>query len=295
MICTICGTEVICTYSGLYCSRKCKREQYRRTAAAKPRAYDDALRAGCEAKLSAPQISEITGVSVAHLTERAWQLGLHFQSRSSEWRIKAAELHSAGHTDRQIAEQLSINVEAVTNWRNTTDRQCNRANSPIAWHAKMVELHAKGYDLQMIADIVRKTPRAVQKALSARGLRRNDPKQEPRKVPERAVKPVAKQPKARVEQEPIEHNDDWPESVPMPGLPPGLAVPSVLIVDGEIKGGVVHGGRIIRRCDDFIEAFRWLRLTPPPCIVARASDYVALQYSEQRSKKKAKPVRIFSE
>lgn len=301
--CAMCGVEMpLASERRIYCSKRCRSRSHR-TAGFGPASlpYDDDIREAVAAKLPATVVAAKYGVVDTTIRNRACVLGLRFEGRAPTpaWHSGAPALHARGMTDRAIAEHYGVTPSAVATWRASKGLPVNPSYRAPEWHAEALALQAKGYGLQLICDATGHTTHAVRAVLAKHGLTRNDPK---RATPAPKPAPIESDDEPEeIESEPEEQpedpdeSNDWPASVAAPTLPEESRVPCVLIRGGEIVNEVVQGGTIIGRYDDFIEALQWLRLESPPCIVARARDYVALAFTQTKPKKAHKPINIFRE
>ncbi len=203
---------------------------------------------------------------------------------------------ATGKSAVQLATELRVDPNNLRDRIRQLGVKLPPAPRGANWHSEAVRLNDRGYDLQLIADATGQTPQAVQNVLRANGRRRNDPKQLDASRTSRAndSDPVEPWEIPNPNEDLGDESDEWPASVPAPTLPDELAVPALVISGGELRDSVVHGGKIVHRCDDFIDAMRWARAFEPPCFVARARDYVALCRTEA-PRKRAKSMNVFGE
>lgn len=300
--CAMCGVEMPCASARrVYCSKRCRSRSHR-TAGFGPASlpYDDDIREAVAAKLPATVVAIKYGVVDTTIRNRANVLGLRFEGRAPApaWHSGAPALHARGMTDRAIAEHYGVTPSAVATWRASKGLPVNPSYRAPEWHAEALALQAKGYGLQLICDATGHSSHAVQALLRKHRLRRNDPRRvapAPKPVIESDDEPeeIESEPEELQSDDPDE-SDEWPASVPLPGLPEEFAVPALVISGGELRDSVVHGGEIVHRAGDFIDAMKWARAFEPPCFVARASDYVALCRTEA-PRKRAKPMNLFGE
>lgn len=299
--CALCGVEMpLASARRVYCSKRCLSRSQRTAGfgrASLP--YDDDIREAVAKKLQATVVAVKYGVVDTTIRNRAAVLGLRFEGRAPApaWHSGAPALHARGMTDRAIAEHYGVTPSAVATWRASKGLPVNPSYRAPEWHAEVLALQAKGYGLQLICDATGHTTHAVRAVLAKHGLTRNDPRRAtpaPRKeVIEAPECEDCEQEQSESEQpEDPDELGDWPASVPAPGLPEEFAIPALVIAGGELRDSVVHGGRIVHRAGDFIDAMKWARAQKPPCFVALASDYVAL-CRMVAPKKRAKTMDIF--
>ena len=298
--CAFCGVEIFGSLRRIFCGPKCRKKAMRCAGygpAALP--YDDDIREAVAAKLPAPPIAAKYGVVESTIRNRAYALGLRFDGRAPTpaWHSGAIALHAEGMTDRAIAEHYGVTPSAVATWRKSKGLPINPSYRTTAWHAEALRLQANGYGLQLICDATGHTTHAVRAVLAKHGLTRNDPKRATPAPRKEAIEAPECEDCEQEQSEPEQPEDpdelgDWPASVPAPGLPEEFAIPAVVIAGGELRDSVVHGGRIVHRAGDFIDAMKWARAQKPPCFVVRASDYVVL-CRMVAPKKRAKTMDIF--
>lgn len=300
--CAMCGVEMPCASARrVYCSKRCRSRSHRAAGfgpASLP--YDDDIREAVAAKLPATVVAAKYGVVDTTIRNRAAVLGLRFDGRAPTpaWHSGAPALHARGMTDRAIAEHYGVTPSAVATWRASKGLPVNPSYRAPEWHAKALELQARGYGLQLICDATGQTTHAVQALLRKHRLRRNDPRRvapAPKPAVESDDEPeeIESEPEELQSDDPDE-SDEWPASVPRPGLPEEFAVPAFVISGGELRDSVVHGGEIVHRAGDFVDAMRWARAQKPPCFVVRERDYVALCRTEA-PRKRAKSMTLFGE
>lgn len=270
---------------------------------------DEEIRAAVENRIPAKRLAEKYQCAETTIQMRAVRLGLRFNGRKplATWHSLAHELCKQGKTPDEIAAACGVSRESVHTFQ-TVHRYTRRAGlyddairaaaatREPEWHLQALRLNDRGYDLQLIADATGQTPSAVQNVLRAHGRRRNDPKQIDASRASRAndSEPVEPWEIPNPNEDLGDEPDEWPASVPAPTLPDELAVPALVISGGELRDSVVHGGKIVHRCDDFIDAMKWARAQKPPCFVVRECDNVAL-CGMVSPKKRAKAMNIFGD
>lgn len=256
---------------------------------------DDEIRAAVENRIPAKRLAEKYGCAESTIHMKAYALGLRFASRSSyDPAIHAGA--AAGKNAIQIAGELGVDPNNLRDRVRKLGVKLPPAPRGANWHSEAVRLNDRGYDLQLIADATGQTPSAVQNVLRAHGRRRNDPRQIDASRVSRANDSELVEPWEipNPNEDMGDESDEWPASVPAPTLPDELAVPALVISGGELRDSVVHGGKIVHRCDDFVDAMRWARAQKPPCFVVRERDYVALCRTEA-PRKRAKTMALFGE
>lgn len=249
---------------------------------------DDAIRQAAADRITAAALARQYGCSEATISKRSRRLGVKWHGRAATpaWYAEADQLCQQGVPVAEIAERLGISIQRLHTYRSTHGLTRKRTN----WDGAILAAVESETTLETLARELGAHPRTISERAQRLRVRlitdaqkaANEAPAQPWSVPD--------------PNEPFgDELDEWPASVAAPTLPEESRVPCVLIRGGEIVDEVAHGGTIIGRYDDFIEALQWLRLESPPCIVARACDYVALAFTQTKPKKAHKPINIFRE
>ena len=230
---------------------------------------DDAIRQAAADRITAAALARQYGCSEATISKRSRKLGVKWHGRAATpaWYAEADQLCQQGVPVAEIAERLGVSIQRLHTYRSTHGLTRRRVN----WDGAILAAVESETTLETLARELGAHPRTISERAQRLRVRlitdaqkaANEAPAQPWTVPD---------PNESLGDE----SDEWPASVPAPTLPDELAVPALVISGGELRDSVVHGGRIVHRCDDFIDAMRWARAFEPPCFVARERDGVAL-------------------
>ena len=249
---------------------------------------DDELRHAVANRIPASVLAKKYGCTESTISNHGRKLGLvwHGRAATPAWYAEAERLCKLDVPAIDIAAQLGIPVSQVHTYRCTHGYSRKRVN----WDAAILAAVESETTLETLARELGAHPRTIsERAQRLRVRLITDAQKLANEAPAQPwTEPDPNEPFG-------DEIDDWPASVAAPTLPEESHVPCVLIRGGEIVDDVVRGGTIIGRYEDFIDALQWLRLETPPCIVARARDYVALAFTQTKPEKAHKPINIFRE